>query len=219
MSLKGSAFLALWNDIEPARDGEYNLWHTREHVPERLSVPGVLSGRRYVGRDAAVHRYFTLYELDSLAVLASQPYKALVDGPTPWSRSMRPSFRNFLRYPCTTALSLGRGTGGALATLRFGEASPPPAAIERLFDIEAVTGLHLGVADLSQPFPLQTAPAEQDPRHVLIVEATDRQRLEEAMPAIAATIGSAAALVYDLAYAITREELAGPAAPFTPPNR
>ena len=55
MSLKGTAFLALWNDIAAARDAEYNLWHTREHVPERLSVPGILTGKRYVDQIGRAH--------------------------------------------------------------------------------------------------------------------------------------------------------------------
>ena len=216
MSLKGTAFLALWNDIAAARDAEYNLWHTREHVPERLTVPGILTGKRYVDREAISHRYFTLYELDSLAVLSSPAYTRLVDNPTPWSRAMRPSFSNFLRYPCTTTLSLGQSTGGALATFRV---SAAPVDIERLFDIEAVTGLHLGEADLSQPFPLQQATGEKGPRHVLLVEANDHAALRAAVPAILKTIGGGEAQVYALASALTKDELGDPPAPFTPPHR
>lgn len=218
MSLKGTAFLALWNDIDPARDGEYNLWHTREHVPERVGVPGILSGRRYVADSATTHRYFTLYELETLAVLSSPAYTQLVANPTPWSRSMRPSFSNFLRYPCTTTLTLGRGHGGTLATFRLGTA-PLRATIERLFDIETVTGLHLGTADLSEPFPLQTAPMEQGPRFVLMVEANDRAKLQAATPLILSAIGEAETQVYDSTFTITRDDLGGIPAPFTPPNR
>jgi hypothetical protein len=218
MSLKGSAFLALWNDVEPARDAEYNLWHTREHVPERVGISGILTGRRYAARDAAIHRYFTLYELDHLGVLTSAAYKALVAGPTPWSQSMRPSFRNFLRYPCETRVTLGRGLGGALATFRLG-AAPSRPTIERLFDIETVTGLHLGAADLSEPFPLQTGPVESGPRFVLLVEANDRKALASAIPIILSSIGRAEAQVYDLVFAIARDDLDGVPALVKPPNR
>ena len=216
MSLKGMAFLALWNDIDPARDGEYNLWHTREHVPERVTVPGILSGRRYVAAQATIHRYFTLYELETLSALSSPEYKHLVDNPTPWSRSMRPSFRNFLRYPCTTTLSLGRGSGGALATFRL---RATPSGIERLFDIETVTALHLGAADLSEPFPLQTGPVEQGPRFCLMVEANDHDALQAAMPNILSAVGAAEAQAYALAFAITCNDLGGVPAPFKQPNR
>ena len=48
MGLLGSAVLAIWNDIAPGGDAEFNHWHTREHVPERVGVPGFLRGRRYL---------------------------------------------------------------------------------------------------------------------------------------------------------------------------
>jgi hypothetical protein len=56
MTLKGSAFLALWNDFDPARDAEYNCWHTYEHVPERVGIEGILTGRRYIARERAERR-------------------------------------------------------------------------------------------------------------------------------------------------------------------
>ena len=34
-------FLALWNDIEPGREAEYDRWHTREHVPFLAAGPAV----------------------------------------------------------------------------------------------------------------------------------------------------------------------------------
>ena len=102
MSLNGAAFLALWNDFDPALDAEYDCWHTFEHVPERVGIAGILSGRRYVARERERWRYFTLYELESLAALDGPEYADVVERPTAWSASMRPSFRNFLRSPCAT---------------------------------------------------------------------------------------------------------------------
>jgi hypothetical protein len=102
MTLKGSAFLALWNDFDPARDAEYNCWHTFEHVPERVGIAGIRSARRYVARERNDRRYFTLYDLASLAALDGPEYADVADRPTAWSSSMRASFRNFLRRPCTT---------------------------------------------------------------------------------------------------------------------
>ena len=39
--------LALWNDVEPSFEAEYNDWQAREDVPERCRVPGILWGQRY----------------------------------------------------------------------------------------------------------------------------------------------------------------------------
>ena len=101
------------DDVEPAREAEYNLWHTSEHVPERCGIPGILEARRYVAPARDHHRYFTLYDLRDLAVLASPSYRDLVQQPTPWSAAMRPAFRNFLREPCGILATAGIGIGAA----------------------------------------------------------------------------------------------------------
>jgi len=114
-----SAFLALWNDIERGREAEYDAWHTREHVPERVAAPGFLSGRRYVDRGHPVHRYFTLYDVADLGAFRTPQYRDLLDNPTDWSAAMRPSFRNFLRVPCAQEHAAGFGLGAGLAVVRL----------------------------------------------------------------------------------------------------
>jgi len=100
-----SALLALWNGVEPALEADYNDWHAREHVPERLTVPGILWGWRYRLIDAAtgagaVPGYLTLYGLRSAAVLDSAPYQRLLREPTPASRRMRPALTQLSRWVC-----------------------------------------------------------------------------------------------------------------------
>ena len=92
MSLAGHAFLALWNDIARSREPEYDQWHTLEHVPLRVGVIGFYGSRRYVNRSRQYHRYFTLYDVASLATFDSSEYVDLLEHPTPWSASMRPDF-------------------------------------------------------------------------------------------------------------------------------
>src|SRR5262245_60892284 len=105
MALAGRAFLALWNDIARAREPEYDRWHTKEHVPERVAVAGFHGARRYVNRARDFHRYFTLYDVAGLAVFEHPEYTDLVQHPTPWSASMRPDFANFLRAMCSVESS------------------------------------------------------------------------------------------------------------------
>ena len=62
MPLKGEAFMIIWHDIRADSEREYHLWHTREHMPERLGVPGFLRGRRGVDWSRDKYRYLTLYE-------------------------------------------------------------------------------------------------------------------------------------------------------------
>jgi hypothetical protein len=214
MALQGSAFLALWNDVDPMRDVEYNCWHTFEHVPERVGIEGFLAARRYVAQDRSDDRYFTLYELMALGALAGPEYADVVDHPTDWSRSMRPSLRNFQRNPCTTLLTLGTGVAGSIATFRIAVRS----AFEPHLATSGVASIHLGWVDADTRFPLQS-PAEAEPEVagatcVLLVEAVDRVELDAAALRIVETIErcfdpkrSVIWKSYDLAFAIGRAEL------------
>ena len=59
MALLGSAVLAFWHDVVPEGRAEFDYWHIREHVPERLAVPGFLRFRRYEAiRGPAAYFYF-----------------------------------------------------------------------------------------------------------------------------------------------------------------
>lgn len=185
MPLTGSAFLALFNDFEPQRDDEYNAWHSREHVPERLTVPGIERARRYVSRDGSEPlTYFTLYEMASTATMLSRPYLHLFAHPTAWSSRMRPSFRRFLRIPCRTLASAGDGIAGSLAVLVF-EMPQAPAQdrwqplCEAIAGLDGLTAAHVGQQDASLPGPaVQAAQAlAAQPTFVLLVEAQESQWL------------------------------------------
>lgn len=157
MGLVGGGVLAIWNDIAPGDEAEFNHWHTREHVPERVGIPGFLRGRRYAAT-AGSPAYFTLYETDSVATLSGPAYLARLNDPTPWTRRALPLFRNTNRSACRVTLSLGHGVGGALGTLRL---EPLPSREEELrawltgttlpalVDRPGIVGAHLCEADLS----------------------------------------------------------------------
>lgn len=184
----GGDFLALWNGIDPERDAEYNEWHAREHVPERLRVPGMLLARRYGARGDAAYPYFTLYELASSDVLATPAYEALLTRPTPWSRSMRPSFRQLLRLPCRGLAAAGTGWGGALMTVVFPAPSstctaPLQTSMTALAALEGVVGVRLGLQQSSAaalPWRQDSAAAvnSAEPRCVLLLEAQEPGHLE-----------------------------------------
>lgn len=153
MSLKGKAFLCVWNDHDPDQASEYEAWHTFEHVPERVCVPGFLSGRRYAGYDRTESRYFTLYDIASLDVLETAAYRDLQTNPTPWSARMRQAFRNFERIPCHTLASEGIGCAGATGALVFSVASKQTPALgtlharlKQLLVDHVITAYHLGYA-------------------------------------------------------------------------
>ncbi|HVO87999.1 MAG TPA: hypothetical protein VMV45_05625 [Casimicrobiaceae bacterium] len=227
MTLRGSAFLALWNDVDPTRDDEYNAWHTLEHVPERVGIAGILAARRYVARWRTESRYFTLYELASIGVLASGDYVDVVAHPTQWTRTMRSSMRNFERYPCTTMLSAGIGIAAAISTFRFAvplsgvqpDDDSMRSGLQSLLDVPGVASIHAGAAEPDPNFAIANqAPSLDDHiEFVVLVEATDagvldalELRLRSATGALLHGIATAPFLVYDLAFAIDKTMLADP---------
>jgi hypothetical protein len=64
MTLKGKAALAVWNDLAPEGRTAFQAWHSKEHVPARLSQSQTLRARRYCAV-ADGPAYFTLYEATS----------------------------------------------------------------------------------------------------------------------------------------------------------
>jgi hypothetical protein len=227
MALKGAGFLAIWHDIESEGEAQYNLWHTREHMPERLGIPGFERGRRGVDWNLATHRYFTLYEARSIEVFGSEAYRARLNAPSPWSQRTMPYFTNFVRCACRTAVSLGRGVGGATASIRLtlasdagkadmSEASQPLAA--RILGLEGVTGVHIGFADPSvsrvktSETELRKLTGEEVFDAVVLVDGIGRRELERVMPAIGTALAAhpfitaKASSVYDLAYLLTADE-------------
>ena len=78
------AMLLLFDVAADAVD-EHDDWHTHEHMPERLAIPGFLRGSRWT-RTTPGPRYCVLYEVADLAVLDSPAYRARLDDPTPGRR-------------------------------------------------------------------------------------------------------------------------------------
>ena len=195
MALRGGAVLAIWNDIAPGGEAEFDHWHTREHVPERVGIPGFLRGRRYEAVGGSP-RYFTLYETESAATLAGSAYLERLNNPTAWTRRALPMFRNTRRTACRVTLSLGEGIGGALQTLELGPARGREeelrgwltgTALPTVSERPGLVGAHLCEADVAAT----TAKAKTDEarlgqgpdemaRWVILVEGLDQDTVEGA---------------------------------------
>lgn len=99
----------------PHMEEEFNAWYDGEHFPERLSIPGFRSGRRWVADcKPGEGKYLATYELDSLAVLASREYLSFYEKPTPWTKRCLDATTVFKRWACEQ--------------LSPGDAEPHPAA-------------------------------------------------------------------------------------------
>lgn len=225
MSLPGQGFLAIWNDVAAEHEADWLNWHNREHIPERVGVPGFLGGRRYADPALDHHRLFTLYIGETVATFSSPPYLERLNNPTPWTTRLAPHFRNFLRGACRTVTSVGMGTGGAVMTIRLGVGTPPdPNAASKfaadLIQSDGLVGAHLGVQDASisgvqtKEKALRGDKQSIDFEGVLIVEGTTRAALLRERPRITSAIaGSGLGLspsttgIYELSFSLDKGQL------------
>jgi hypothetical protein len=153
MPLLGPAAMLLSFDVDAGAIDEHDRWHTHEHLPERLSIPGFRRGTRWTATDAGP-RYMVLYEVESLETLASQAYLARLNNPTPWTTRMMPHYRGMTRGLCNVLGSFGLGQGGVAALIRFAAPEPRAAQLHRWLLEEALPAVPrmpgLGSAHLLQ---------------------------------------------------------------------
>ena len=117
MALVGKGALVIWHDVQDEAD--YNEWHSKEHMLERVALPGFRRGLRYVAV-AGSPKYMNLYEVDDLATLTSGPYLARLNDPTPWTRRTLPNMHNNSRTLCRVVASCGgAGICGFLLTVQL----------------------------------------------------------------------------------------------------
>jgi hypothetical protein len=130
MPLLGSAAMLLSFDVMPETISEHDDWHTHEHLPERLSIPGFLRGTRWVALRGGP-RYLVLYEVEQLATLTSSAYLERLNKPSTWTARMMPRYRGMSRGFCLVTGSFGLGIGHVSVLLRFEPAAGSEASLRR----------------------------------------------------------------------------------------
>ena len=118
MTLLGRGALVIWHDIPAEHQADYTEWHAKEHVLERVGVPGFRRG--HCGEAVwGAPGFINWYEVEDLATLTSQSYLDRLNDPTPWSRKAMGYFRNMNRTLCRVVASAGEGVAGHLLTLQI----------------------------------------------------------------------------------------------------
>jgi hypothetical protein len=120
--------LAIFNNVAPGRETDFEEWFQHEHLQERLAVPGFLLGRRHEAISADP-RYFNFYVTQSPNVLTSAAYRTRLDHPTPMTRVvMSEIFKDMIRTVCAQTLRIGIMRGSAAVVVRLRE-RPDQAAL------------------------------------------------------------------------------------------
>ncbi|TKT69463.1 hypothetical protein [Aquamicrobium sp. LC103] len=186
MPLVGKGIVAIWNDILPEMRDEFFEWHPREHMQERMGVPGFLRGRRLISTGGG-EEFLTLYEASEPELLISDVYRKRLSNPTEWSLKVLPSFRNNLRGVCRIVSTMGYGDGGYVLSVRYdmpedGDDAPVSKLIAPWIDRPRVTGVHLIRCDrtLSAVDPsLNRGRTISVPDRVMLIEGSTLEELEE----------------------------------------
>ena len=97
---------------------EFNEWLDTEHIPERLTVPGFLSGTRYTAVEGPL-KHLSMYDLESPEVLKSDAYAKISPlHPSPWSRRIfrhiRGARRNVYQQRFPGKIETNQEAGGVL---------------------------------------------------------------------------------------------------------
>jgi len=93
---KGILIAAL--NFSALAEDEFHDWYDREHLPERLNVPGFLNGERWIARSDPNVSVAT-YDLESVGVLSGARYLSVAhDHASPWTKRVIARCDRLLRY-------------------------------------------------------------------------------------------------------------------------
>ena len=196
----GAAAVAMWWNVAPEMKIEFEHWHSHEHMPERLAIPGFRRGSRWIAASGDPS-YFVLYEAASLATLTAGPYVERLNNPTPWSRKMMPHHRNMVRSLCEVRASFGRGLAQAMATLRL---KVPADALSGLPERRGLSAAHIlesrPMRNMPQTTEQQIRGADAEANWIALIAGYDIDAVAAACREIAprATPG-----VYRLSFCLT----------------
>jgi hypothetical protein len=167
-----AGILSVFNDCAPEGYEHFERWYIREHLQERVGVPGFRFGRRYeaVPGGGADRRFFAFYEVESPDVLSSPAYVQRLDSPTPWTLEAMKSFRNMVRTVCDLRDVAGDLIGSHAVVLRADQAmAPTPGAAKLVNELAA----EAGVARVQ----LWTAAAKQTPADTAEMKSRGKDQL------------------------------------------
>src|SRR5262245_41391109 len=118
MPLHGKGMLVVFNEVKAGDERDFNERYNREHIDERVNLPGFHRARRYVAVRGSP-KYLATYECDTVEDLATPGYLHLLANQTPWTQAVMARFTKFNRLTLRVQVDLMHGAGGAVAAVRF----------------------------------------------------------------------------------------------------
>ncbi len=185
---KPRGLLCIWTDIDPAHESDFNRWYDREHMQERVAIPGFQSARRFAAVGNCPRPYLALYYTDALDVFRSEPYARAFANQTAWSLENFKRMRGTQRRVGQLTMEAGQGEGGALAVFvvpqeKLAEPGLLPLLMKRAVGmtqedfIVRATVLQTD-ARLSTPVTADAVPAPSDALVMIEASRTDAARAQ-----------------------------------------
>lgn len=181
------AQLLVWTDIDPGFEADFNRWYDREHMAERVALPGFRWARRYCTNKG--RRYLALYRTDSLAAFTSAAYTEAFANQTAWSKRNLARMVDPVRRVGSIAFERGQGTGAAIGLITLESGEPDLRAIEHMtgnaMTIDGILGGHLLVPDVTLSTPLPNEKGERILAPLFVIEATGAAAAEKVTAMVA----------------------------------
>lgn len=157
MVFAGKGILISSMEVLPEEEADFNEWFDREHLAERVAIPGFIEARRYESVGAPT-RYLQIYSTTEFDVLDGAAYRAALANQTEWSKHHISRFIEPTRVVGRLVRSEGVARGIALALVRLRPSGDPTMmpALEGILDVldkPGTASVHFVEADanLSRP--------------------------------------------------------------------
>lgn len=186
MVFAGKGILISSMEVLPDEEADFNAWFDREHLAERVAIPGFLEARRYESV-APPTRYLQIYNTTDFDVLDGAPYRAALGNQTEWSNHHISRFLAPTRVVGRLVRSAGFARGVAVALVRLrpsGDSAMMPAlaSVLDVLDHPGAASIHFVEADakLSRPVTADSSYVGGEDCYVL-VECTSEGAAEQTL--------------------------------------
>ena len=188
MALYGKGMLMTFTETLSEDEVDFNEWYNREHIDERVWMPGFHRARRYIDADGtAAFKYLATYETSVVQDLADPEYMELLKDQSDWSKKVMAKFTKFERITADITIDFSHGFGGGCSIAWF---NPKPEVMDDLRDYfrneflkeivqkpEVVGAVlaenNLEVANKGRQAQGIEIPDNETPSWIIIVEAQD----------------------------------------------
>jgi len=200
MPMAGKGMLLTSMDVDAADEAEFNRWYDREHLEERVAIPGFLEARRYIAHQGSP-KYLSTYSTIDFDVLTSPAYRTALANQTAWSTANISRFKNMIRAVARITISRGTGRGAVLGIIRLRPDARAKDALRAALhdqldprDRDGIISMHLMENDPALSKPLTDNASDSDPGAgdwFVLIDGTDVAAIEAAVTALIAAPKSA----------------------------